>query len=155
MKIIPKKEFMKEAIRQAELSAKKGEYAIGAVVKNGKVIAKGDNRGFRDKDASAHAEVVAMRKASKKLKNKYLRDCILYTTNEPCCMCAGMALWAQIGGIVYGANIKDMEKDRLSWSKKQDLIDCKTILKGYGRKIPVVGNFMRKECKALFAISPK
>ncbi len=151
MGIVARKEFMEEAINQARISAKKGEYAIGAVVvKNSKIIAKSDNRVFRDQDASSHAEVVAMRKASKKLKSKYLKDCILYTTNEPCCMCAGMVIWSQIGGIVYGANIKDMDSYWKARGNNQKHMPVKEVLKGYGGKIPVVGNFMRKECNALF-----
>ena len=147
---------MKEAIEQAKLSAKKGEYAIGAVVvKNNKIIAKGDNKGFGDMDASAHAEIVAMRKASKKLKTKYLKDCILYATNEPCAMCTGMGIWSQIGGIIYGADVNDMESYWKARGNNQKNMRTIKILSGYGKKIPVIGKFMRKECKELFDIYPR
>jgi len=155
MKITPKKKFMEEAIKLAKQSAKKGEYAIGAVVvKNNKIIGKGMNSSFGEKDSSCHAEVVAMRKASKRLKNRYLKDCILYSTAEPCCMCVGLAIWCQLGGIVYGTNIKDMENYWTKRGNKKKLMSCKNILKGYGSSINVKAGFMREECKELFDIYP-
>jgi len=60
-----------------------------------------------------------MRKVAKKLKTKYLHGCILYTTNEPCCMCTGAAVWAEMKGIVFGANVRDLEKKFI----KEELLD--------------------------------
>ena len=77
-----------------------------------------------------------------------MSDCILYTTNEPCCMCSGAAVWAKMKGIVYGANVKDLEKKM----KKQGLklkffISCEEILKRQKpRATFLIKDFMRKEC---------
>jgi len=156
VKYKPKKKFMELAIKQAKKSARMKEYAIGAVVvKNNKVISKGENRGFTDNDACSHSEIIAMKRANKKLKSKYLRSCILYTTHEPCCMCTGMAIWSRMKGIVFGANIKDLEN---YWKKRgipSPLMPCKKIIKGYKSNIFIIGNFMRKECKKLFDINPR
>jgi len=152
----PKKKFMREAIRQANKSSKMREYAIGSVVvRKDKIISKGENRGFTDNDACSHSEIIAMKRANKKLKSKYLKDCILYTTHEPCCMCTGMAIWSRLKGIVFGANIKDMES---YWKKRNNptpLMSCKKIIKGYNSNTFVIKNFMRDECKKLFDINPR
>ena len=146
----PKKKFMKEAIDIAKKDFKKyGEQRIGAViVRNDKIIAKSGNKILREIEPSSHAEIVAMRLACKKLKSRDMSDCILYTTNEPCCMCTGAAVWAKMKGIVYGANVKDLEKKM----KKQGtnfkfFISCEEILKRQKpRTTFLIKNFMRKEC---------
>lgn len=146
----PKKKFMKEAIDIAKKDFKKyGEQRIGAViVRNDKIMIKSGNKIFRDIDPSSHAEIIAMRLACKKLKSRDMSDCILYTTNEPCCMCTGAAVWAKMKGIVYGANVKDLEKKM----KKQGqnfkfFISCEEILKRQKpRTTFLIKNFMRKEC---------
>jgi tRNA(adenine34) deaminase len=97
-------EFMQKAVSQALAAQKKGEVPIGAViVKGGKIIARGHNRCIIDNDPTAHAEIIALRKASQKLKNYRLNDCIIYTTIEPCPMCAGALINARIKKIVFGA----------------------------------------------------
>ena len=146
----PKKKFMKEAIDIAKKDFKKyGEQRIGAViVRNDKIIAKSGNKILREIEPSSHAEIIAMRLACKKLKSRDMSDCILYTTNEPCCMCTGAAVWAKMKGIVYGANVKDLEKKM----KKQGqnfkfFISCEEILKRQKpRTTFLIKNFMRKEC---------
>ncbi len=146
----PKKKFMKEAIDIAKKDFKKyGEQRIGAViVRNDKIITKSGNKIFRDIDPSSHAEIVAMRLACKKLKSRGMSDCILYTTNEPCCMCTGAAVWAKMKGIVYGANVKDLEKKMKKQGKNfKFFISCEEILKRQKpRTTFLIKNFMRKEC---------
>lgn len=146
----PKKKFMKEAIKIAQKDFKKyGEQRIGAViVKNERIIAKSGNKIFRDVDLSSHAEIVAMRLACKKLKSRDMSDCILYTTNEPCCMCTGAGVWAKLKGIVYGANVKDLEKKMKKQGKTFEFfITCEEILKRQKpRTTFLIKNFMRKEC---------
>ncbi|MBR9701645.1 nucleoside deaminase [Candidatus Pacearchaeota archaeon] len=155
-KFKPSKKFMKLAIDEAKKAIEGGNYAIGAVVvKEGKVIGKGAQSSHSNNDASAHAEIVAMRQASKKLGTMYLTDCVLYTTNEPCCMCAGMAIWGRVECIVYGASIKDMLKYWKEIGNEQKLMPCKKIIKGYGAAIEIVPNFMRKECIILFNLNSK
>jgi len=91
MKYLPKKNFMESAIREAIQGNKRfGKYPMGAVVvKNNEIISRSYNGLPNSIDPTAHAEILAIKKASKKLKTRYLDDCILYTTNEPCAMCAG------------------------------------------------------------------
>ncbi len=98
---------MNEAIKQAQKSLKKQEVPIGAVVvHNGKIIAKGHNMRERRKNALLHAEIVAIHKACKKLKDWRLEKCQLYVTLEPCPMCAGAIANARIEKVYYGAKEK-------------------------------------------------
>lgn len=96
--------FMKKALAEADKAAKKGEVPIGAVVvHNGKVVARAHNLRETDGDPTAHAEVLALRKAGKKLGRWNLSDCDLFVTLEPCAMCSGAAVYARIRRVVYGA----------------------------------------------------
>jgi tRNA(adenine34) deaminase len=97
-------DFMQAAIAQARAAEADGEVPIGAViVREGAVIATGNNRVLRDHDPSAHAEVIALRAAGKLLGNYRLEGCDLYTTLEPCSMCAGAILHARIRRLIYAA----------------------------------------------------
>ena len=96
--------FMKEALREAEAAGGENEVPIGAVVvARGRVIARGHNMTERLHDPTAHAEMIALTAATEALGGKYLQDCTLYVTVEPCPMCAAALCWAQVGRIVYGA----------------------------------------------------
>ena len=98
-------EFMEMALLEAEKARKREEVPIGAVVvKNGKVIAKGFNKREKTKSALNHAEVVAIRKACKKLKDWRLEGCEIYVTLKPCPMCAGAIANARIDKVYYGAD---------------------------------------------------
>ena len=100
-------EFMKMAIEQAKIALKKEEVPIGAViVKDGKVISRGFNKREKSKNALMHAEIVAINKACKKLKDWRLENCEMYVTLEPCPMCAGAILNARISKVFYGAKDK-------------------------------------------------
>lgn len=95
---------MKEALREAEAARSEGEVPIGAVVAaRGRVIARGHNMTERLHDPTAHAEMIALTAATEALGGKYLQDCTLYVTVEPCPMCAAALCWAQTARIVYGA----------------------------------------------------
>lgn len=96
--------FMREALREARLAADAGEIPIGAVVVwKGRIIGRGHNQTERLHDTTAHAEMLAITSATETMGGKYLTDCTLYVTVEPCPMCAGALAWAQMGRIVYGA----------------------------------------------------
>ena len=96
--------FMRKALKEAAKAVALQEVPVGAViVKDGKIIAKGHNRCITDKDPTAHAEIVALRKAAKKLANYRLNDCYIYVTIEPCAMCAGALVNARIKKIFFGA----------------------------------------------------
>jgi len=96
--------FMKLALAEAEKARKTGEVPVGAIVVcNNVVIARAHNQTEILHDVTAHAEMLALTAASNYLGGKYLNDCTLFVTLEPCPMCAGALNWAQIGRIVYGA----------------------------------------------------
>ncbi len=96
--------FMKLALRQAEYALDEGEVPIGAVIVcGGRVVASAHNLVQRLLDPTAHAEMQAITSACNTLGGKYLADCTLYVTVEPCPMCAAALRWAQVGGVVYGA----------------------------------------------------
>ena len=97
--------WMKFALKQAHQAYKKNEVPIGAIlIQNNKIIARGHNLSISKKDPTAHAEIICLRKAGKRLKNYRLGDTILYTTVEPCAMCAGACIWARINTVVYGCS---------------------------------------------------
>lgn len=96
--------YMREALREARNAAQEDEVPVGAVVVlNGRIIAKGHNMTQRLNDPTAHAEMLALTSAFEAMGGKYLNNCTLYVTVEPCPMCAGALAWAQIGKVVYGA----------------------------------------------------
>jgi len=101
--------FMKKAMQEAEIAFENGEVPVGAViVVNNRIIGRAHNLTERLKDVTAHAEMQAITAASNFLGGKYLRDCTLYVTLEPCQMCAGGLYWSQISRVVYGAS--DLER---------------------------------------------
>ena len=100
-----KKELlMKEALVQAKKALKKGEVPIGAVVVLGdEIIGKGHNQPITKKDPTAHAEIIALKEASNRLENYRLNEAIIYTTLEPCLMCAGALVHARIKKVIFAA----------------------------------------------------
>lgn len=97
--------FMREALREAKAAEAEDEIPIGAVIVfAGRVIAKGHNMTERLHDPTAHAEMIAITAATEAMGGKYLNDCTLYVTVEPCPMCAAASAWSQVGRIVYGAS---------------------------------------------------
>lgn len=97
--------FMKKALAEAETAFEKGEIPVGAVIViDNRVIARSHNLTELLNDVTAHAEMQAITSAANYLGGKYLKDCTLYVTLEPCQMCAGALYWSQITKIVYGAS---------------------------------------------------
>lgn len=97
--------YMREALKEAHAAAADGEIPIGAVVVcKGRIISRGHNMTEMLHDPSAHAEMIALTAATAAVGGKYLSDCTLYVTVEPCPMCAGALNWAQLGVLVYGAD---------------------------------------------------
>ena len=96
--------FMKKAFQEAEMAFEKGEIPVGAIIViNNKVIARSHNLTELLNDVTAHAEMQSITAAANFLGGKYLKDCTLYVTLEPCQMCAGALYWSQISKIVFGA----------------------------------------------------
>jgi len=96
--------FMQKALQEAQIAFEQGEVPVGALITIGeRIIAKAHNLTEKLTDVTAHAEMQAITAASEYLGGKYLMDCTLYVTLEPCVMCAGALYWSQIGRLVYGA----------------------------------------------------
>ncbi|MCX6573125.1 MAG: tRNA adenosine(34) deaminase TadA [Candidatus Aminicenantes bacterium] len=96
--------FMRAALAEAGKAAARGEVPVGAVVvRQGRIVARGANRPIASLDPTAHAEIVALRKAAKKSGNYRLPDCELYVTVEPCAMCLGAIVQSRVRRVVYGA----------------------------------------------------
>ncbi len=97
--------FMQQAMKLAERAFEEDEVPVGAVVvSNNRIIGKGYNQTERLNDVTAHAEMLALTAAFQSMNAKYLKECTLYVTLEPCVMCAGALYWSQISRIVYGAS---------------------------------------------------
>ncbi len=129
--------YMQQALREAREALAEEEIPIGAVVVcDGRIVARAHNHTERLHDVTAHAEMLAYTSASNTLGSKYLTECTLYVTIEPCVMCAGAAAWTQIGRIVYGAD--DPKKGFMKHGLQ--LLHPKT---------EVVGGVMAQECGQL------
>ena len=136
--------FMMLALKEAEKSALLDEVPVGAViVKENKVIARGHNLREKTKDPTSHAEIVAIRKACKKLNSWRLEDCTIYVTIEPCSMCAGTLLWTRIKRIVYGA--KDPKGGAILSSFS--LFDVKNI----NHHPEISGGLLEEQCSKLMS----
>lgn len=97
-------QYMRMALQEARKAMENDEVPVGAViVSNGKLIARGHNQTEMLNDVTAHAEILAITAASNYLGSKYLNDCTLYVTLEPCVMCAGALAWSQISNVIFGA----------------------------------------------------
>ena len=118
--------FMKQALAEAEKAYEAGEVPVGAVIVcDNRIIARAHNQTELLTDVTAHAEIIAITAASGHLGSKYLPDCTLYVTLEPCVMCAGALAWAQIGRVVYAAS--DDKRGFMLFGGK-DLLHPKTRL---------------------------
>lgn len=105
IKVFDDNYFMRQALLEAEKAYELGEVPVGAVVvSNERIIARAHNNTEQLTDVTAHAEIIALTAAASHLGNKYLEDCTLYVTLEPCAMCAGALSWAQLDRLVYGAS---------------------------------------------------
>jgi len=128
--------FMKRALQEAETAFEKDEVPIGAVIViNNQIIARAHNLTETLNDVTAHAEMQAFTAAADYLGGKYLKDCILYVTLEPCQMCAGASYWTQIGKIVFGAR-----------DKQRGFQYYKTQLHP---KTKVIGGILEEECSEI------
>jgi tRNA(adenine34) deaminase len=100
------RQWMSRALELAQAAGEAGEVPVGAVIIDvaGNLLAEGENRKERDKDPTAHAEIIALRAAGRNLQNWHLNQCTLYVTLEPCPMCAGAIIHARVGLLVYGVD---------------------------------------------------
>ena len=129
--------FMKEALKEAIKAMEKNEIPIGVIiVSDSDIIARGRNLTETLNDVTAHAEMQAITAAANNLGGKYLHNCTMYVTLEPCIMCAGAAFWSQIGAIKYGAK----DEKRGFTNNPQNLLHPKTRLEG---------GILEKDCSEL------
>lgn len=120
--------FMNEALKEAEKGMLKGEVPVGAIiVANQQIIARAHNQTEILTDVTAHAEILAITSAANFIGAKYLTDCTMYVSLEPCLMCAGALAWSQIDKVVYGAS--DDKKGFMRFGK--ECLHPKTIV-SYG-----------------------
>lgn len=142
--------YMKEAIKQAKKAAEIGEVPIGCIiVKDHKIIARGYNRRNTDHSTLSHAEITAIRKASKKINDWRLEECTLYVTLEPCQMCAGAIVQARVPRVVMGSmnpkagcggsvlNILQMKEFNHQAEVKRGVLEkeCSQVLKDFFKKL--------------------
>jgi tRNA(adenine34) deaminase len=137
MQVLNDEYFMRQALHEAAKANEKDEVPVGAVVVcAGKIIARAHNLTELLNDVTAHAEMQAITSAANHLGAKYLPECTIYITLEPCIMCGGALFWSQIGKIVYGATDEKRGASTLG----------KNI---YHPKTEVVGGIMQEECAAI------
>ena len=134
--------FMKQALKEAEKAYQKLEIPVGAViVKDGKIIARGYNQKEEKIDTTKHAEIIAIQKASKKLKTWRLNECEMYVTLEPCPMCAG----ALINSRIKKVHIGTMDEKTGAVGSKLNLLEDYT----FNTEVEVEKGIMQKECETI------
>ncbi len=135
--------FMREALKEAEKAAQEGEVPIGAVVvgPSREIIGRGYNRPIGLCDPTAHAEIMALREAAKRLGNYRLLDCEIYVTLEPCPMCAGALVYARLKRLVFGAHDPKAGACGSVYNIVQD--------KRLNHQLEVAGGLLAEECRAL------
>ena len=139
--------FMRMAIAEASKAAREGNAPIGAVItKNNRVVARGHNGVFTGRDVAAHAEIVAIRKLTRKTRSFDLKDFVLYSVLEPCAMCQWAALRTDISRIVYGAKHKDVPQFSKGILKKAD-----QRVQELAKTLIRFGQVLEEDCKKLLA----
>jgi tRNA(adenine34) deaminase len=140
-------EYQEHFMRLAIEAAKEGNAFYGAViVKDNKVVATAYNTVNRDSDPSAHAEINVIRNLTANLKNPSLKEYSIYTTGEPCPMCATACVWTGISEIIYGASIQDL----ISINQAQVNISCEEVIAKSFLNIKVTKGVLKNECLQLF-----
>ena len=128
---------MRLALKEAEKACEEDEIPVGAIlVCKDRIIARSHNETEKLKDVTAHAEMLAVTMGTSYLGGKYLNDCTLYVTLEPCCMCAGALAWAQLGQLVIGAEDKHRGYSRLTPAVLHP-------------KTKVITNILEEECSSI------
>ena len=156
----PRKKFMELAISEAKRAGDRGDYPIGAVITrlvggHELVIASAGNRVKTSGSSIKHVELETLKYVSSGY-GRYLPDFVLYSTHEPCAMCAGACVWSRIGAVVYGVSQEDIAAygrkhgtEERKW--RACLIPCELVFKKGNHRIPVTGGFLRQECQVLFS----
>ena len=146
------KSFIREAIKIAKISKTKGNLPYGCILvnKEGKVILRGENTIHTDHDMLAHAEINLLRAASKIYDHEYLKSSTIYTSDEPCPMCASAIYWSGVGKLVYGLSkneyYKIVGRENPDWVFE---MSARTVLSKGGRKVEMVGPLLEDEAAAI------
>ncbi len=156
----PKKKFMQLAIAEAKRARDRGDYAIGAVVtrltgREEVVIANAGNRVKTSGSSIKHVELETLKYVSSGY-GRYLPDFVLYSTHEPCAMCAGACVWSRIGAVVYGVSQEDIaaygrKRGTEDYKWRACLISCSEVLTKGNHRVPIIGGFLRSQCQELFS----
>src|SRR5438128_8626147 len=156
----PSKRFMELAMAEAKRARDRGDYPIGAVItrligRREVVIASAGNRVKTSGSSIKHVELEMLKYVSSGY-GRYLPDFVLYSTHEPCAMCAGACVWSRIGAVVYGVS----QEDIAAYGRKRGTEEYKwralpmpsrVVFEKGNHSIPVIGSFLRDECKRLFS----
>jgi tRNA(Arg) A34 adenosine deaminase TadA len=151
---------MELAVAEAKRAGDRGDYPIGAVItrltgRREVVIASAGNRVKTSGSSIKHVELETLKYVSSGY-GRYLPDFVLYSTHEPCAMCAGACVWSRIGAVVFGVSQQDMaacvrKRGTEDYKWRACLIPCRLVLERGHHRIPVTGGFLRKECHRLFS----
>lgn len=134
--------YMQVALSLAEKAYKKDEVPVGAlVVRGGKIISQAYNKRQKSQDATLHAEIIAIKKACKRLRTFRLNDCELYVTLEPCAMCSGAIINARVGTVVFGAYDQKYGCCGSIYNLPED--------KRFNHRAKVIGGILEKECSEI------
>lgn len=147
---------MRAAIVEALRSRELGDYAVGAcIVQGDAIVTQAGNRTHLDEDPTHHAEMLVLRAAANKLGRKNLSDCVLYSTHEPCPMCASAVIWAHVPQVISGARLEDMvdfaqRNANDQWKWRTIPIPAATIFQSVTPAVYFTRDFLRTECNQLF-----
>jgi tRNA(Arg) A34 adenosine deaminase TadA len=156
MTLVLYEHVMRAAIEQALKSHNEGDYAVGAAIAHrDRIVAAAGNRTKRDQNSLNHAEMLVIGMAEAQFGDGKLGECVLYSTLEPCTMCSSAAVWARLGGIVFGADLSDLMRysrengnDECKW--RYIAMPCEEIIKSAKEPIQIMDSFMREDCLKLF-----
>lgn len=147
MSTIDNKRLMRAAIAEARRGIRAGQTPFGAcIARNGKVIATAHNRVWQTGDVTAHAEIVAIRQACRKLGTIDLSGCVIYSTTEPCPMCFSACHWAGLSTIIFGTSIRDAKAAGF----RELRISNRQMKRRGGARLRIQPGFLRCEAKRLF-----
>jgi tRNA(Arg) A34 adenosine deaminase TadA len=145
-------QFMRWAIEVAARARQNGNHPFGAILvdPDGEVLLEAENTVTTEHDATGHAEINLMAVASNQHEPKFLQKCTMYTSTEPCVMCAGASYWAGIGHVVYGLSEKGLI-ELTGFHEENPTLDlpCRTVFSAGQREVHVIGPMLEKEAKTV------
>jgi tRNA(Arg) A34 adenosine deaminase TadA len=146
--------FLRRSFAVAERARRHGNHPFGAILvgAGGEILLEVENGYLPDRDMTGHAERLLATAASKQFDPKFLADCTLYTSAEPCCMCAGAVYWAGIGRVVYGLSERRLKTITGSHAENPTLdLPCRTVFAAGQRPVDVIGPLLEDEAAAIHA----